>query len=414
MTELRFCFLTTFYPPYSFGGDAIAIQRLARGLVRAGHHVTVVHDLDAFTALSRAPIPEPPPQSAGLDVVSLCSGFGALSPLLTQQLGRPALNGRRIKRLLHAGMYDVINFHNISLIGGPGLLKFGSGIKLYMAHEHWLVCPTHVLWRHDRELCTGRQCFRCQIAYHRPPQFWRWTGLLERELTHVDAFIAMSDFSRAKHREFGFSREMEVLPAFLPDAADDPDTTESPRPHDRPYFLFVGRLERLKGLQEVIPLFAEYRDADLVIAGEGEYGARLRAQAAGLTRVHFLGQVAPGDLARYFRHAVALIVPSLCFETFGVILLEAFRQSTPVIARRLGPFPELVAASGAGELFATRDELLAAMRRLQADPSRRARLGQLGYEAFRERWSERVVVPRYLDIVREISERKGLRSGVTA
>ena len=52
MSGLRFCFLTTFYPPHNFGGDGIAVQRLARGLVRAGHQVTVVHDTDAFAALS--------------------------------------------------------------------------------------------------------------------------------------------------------------------------------------------------------------------------------------------------------------------------------------------------------------------------------------------------------------------------
>ena len=51
MSALRFCFLTTFYPPYNFGGDGIGIQRLARALVKRGHHVTVVHDADAFDVL---------------------------------------------------------------------------------------------------------------------------------------------------------------------------------------------------------------------------------------------------------------------------------------------------------------------------------------------------------------------------
>ena len=46
--------------------------------------------------------------------------------------------------------FDVINFHNISLVGGPGILEMGQALKLYMAHEHWLICPSHVLWRHQR------------------------------------------------------------------------------------------------------------------------------------------------------------------------------------------------------------------------------------------------------------------------
>nr|MBP9201751.1 glycosyltransferase [Gemmatimonadales bacterium] len=195
MSGLRFAFLTTFYPPHNFGGDGIGIQRLARGLVRAGHHVTVIHDVDAYNSLRQGAEPEAPPEPAGLEVIRLRSGLGTLSPLLTQQLGRPVVNGPRIARILDEGKFDVINFHNVSLIGGPGLFKYGRGLKLYMAHEHWLVCPSHVLWRHNRELCTGRQCFRCQVSYRRPPQLWRWTGYLERELRHVDAFIAMSEFS---------------------------------------------------------------------------------------------------------------------------------------------------------------------------------------------------------------------------
>ena len=405
MSGLRFCFLTTFYPPYNFGGDGIGIQRLARGLVSAGHRVTVVHDVDAYHSLSRGPAPAAAAEPAGLDVVPLRSGLGAVSALLTQQLGRPVVNGRKIDRLLRAGDFHVINFHNVSLIGGPGLLRHGSGLKLYMAHEHWLVCPTHVLWRHGRELCTGRQCLRCQLAYRRPPQWWRWTGLLERELHHVDVFIAMSEFSRAKHQEFGFPRPMEVLPYFLPEGAAAPAAGQ--RPQARPYFLFVGRLERIKGLQDVIPLFAGPGEADLLIAGDGEFGPTLRDQAAGLDRVRFLGRVASDELARFYHHAVALIMPSLCFETFGITLLEAFRQETPVLARRLGPLPEIVATAGAGELFSTREELGAAMASLLADPARRAALGQAGRRAFEAHWCERVVVPRYLDIVRRAAERKG-------
>lgn len=405
MTGLRFCFLTTFYPPHNFGGDGIGIQRLARGLARQGHRVTVVHDVDAYEALARKPAPKAEPEPPGIEVVPLRSGMGVLSPILTQQFGRPVANGRRIGRLLAEGGFDVINFHNVSLIGGPGLFKYGTGIKLYMAHEHWLVCPTHVLWRYQRELCTGKRCVRCQLTYRRPPQWWRSTGLLERELAHIHTFIAMSEFSREKHREFGFPREMEVLPYFLPDTAD-----EGGPPHEGPaqpgqYFLFVGRLEKIKGLQDVIPAFAGESGPDLLIAGEGEYGDVLRRQAAGMPRVRFLGRLPGPELAGYYRHAIALIVPSLCYETFGIILLEAFRQSTPVLARRVGPLPEIVEEAGGGEVFSTIEELLAAMERLSSDPARREALGRSARHAYQERWSETVVVPRYLEIVRQAAER---------
>lgn len=409
MSGLRFAFLTTFYPPYNFGGDGIGIQRLSRGLVRAGHQVTVVHDVDAYEALASSPAPPASPEPDGLEVIPLRSGMGVLSPLLTHQTGRPIVNGRRIRRLLADRQFDVITYHNISLIGGPGLYAYGDGIKLHMAHEHWLVCPTHVLWRKGREVCTGRECLGCQLHYRRPPQWWRWTGLMERNLKHVDRFIAMSEFSRAKHIEFGFPREMDVLPYFLPDDDVSGDTAvpATVAPHPRPYFLFVGRLELIKGLQDVIPLFEGEGAADLIVAGDGDYAATLRAQAGDNPRIRFLGRVASDDLAGWYRGATAIVVPSLCYETFGIILLEAFRQATPVIARRLGPLPELIDASGGGMVFADRAELESAMARLLRDPAHRASLARSGQAALRALWSERTVVPRYLDIVRSAAADRG-------
>ena len=408
---LRFLMLTTFYPPHNFGGDGIGIQRLSRGLVKRGHHVTVVHDADAFDLLNRGTPPVVPDHDddQGVEVIRLRGGLPMISALLTQQLGRPVVNGARIERIVKNGRYDVVNFHNISLIGGPGILRYGGdAVTLYMAHEHWLVCPTHVLWRHGREVCTGRECFKCQLVYKRPPQLWRSTGYLEREIQRVDSVIAMSEFSRAKHHEFGFPREMEVLPYFLP----DPETPNVPvaegmSPHGRPYFFFVGRLERIKGLDDVIPVFRDFPHADLLIAGDGTHGEALRSQAAGMPNVRFLGRVAPDDLRQYYQHAVALLVPSECYETFGIVLIESFRQGTPVIARRLGPFPEIIEQSGGGELFASREELLGAMRRLQGNSSYREQLSQSGYRAYVTRWSEQVVVPQYLDIVRRAAVRRG-------
>lgn len=409
MTGLRICMLTTFYPPYSFGGDAIGVQRLSRALVRRGHDVTVVHDTDAFRVLHRGPIQERPDLDVdeGVKVIRLRSRVGVLSSMLVHQLGRPVLHARRLRRLLRPGQFDVVNFHNVSLIGGPGLLYYPrDAVTLYTAHEHWLVCPTHVLWRYRKERCDERHCLRCVLSYRRPPQFWRYTGALERAIAGVNTVIAMSEFSRDKHREFGLKTPMEVLPAFLPDtAATVPDIGTSP--HARPFYFFAGRLERIKGLDDVIPVFARFPEIDLLIAGEGEHAEELQRLAAGMPNVRFLGRLAPDALTTYYRHALASLVPSVCYETFGIVLIEAFRQGTPVIARRIGPFPEIIERSGAGALFSTAAELEAVMRRFQFDAAYRLRLSQSGERAVRDHWTEAVVIPEYLELVRRAAEARG-------
>jgi len=232
------------------------------------------------------------------------------------------------------------------------------------------------------------------------PRLWRYTGYLDKQLKHVDAFIAMSEFSRKKHADFGFPRQMEVVNYFLSDPPRERSESAKRPPVERPYFLFVGRLERIKGLDDVIPVFADYPQADLLIAGDGEYSGALQRLAAGIPRVRFLGRLSPEALDSYYRHAVALIVPSICYETFGIILIEAFRQATPVLARRIGPFPEIVDRCGGGLLFDGPDDLRDAMAKLQKDPDLRTRLARAGRAGFTDYWSEAAVVPLYLDIVR--------------
>jgi glycosyltransferase involved in cell wall biosynthesis len=404
MAPLRIAMLTTFYPPYNFGGDGIGVQRMAAALAKRGCEVTVVNDQDAFFSLSSAD-PAPGPEIPGVEVIGLRSRFGTASNLLTHQLGRPVVHGQRLHEILAPGAQDIIWFNNVSLVGGPGLLAYGEALKVYEAHEHWLVCPTHVLWRHNREVCTGRECLKCVASYKRPPQLWRYTGLLERELHHVDLFIAKSQFSREKHHEFGFPRPMEVIPYFLPDPEPAP-ADEAASPHDRPYFLFVGRLEAIKGVQDLIPAFAAYPDADLIVIGGGDYEAELRAQGAGNPRVKFTGRMSPDQLSRYYRHAIALLTPSLCYETFGIILIESFRQGTPVIARDLGPFPEIV-GEGGGLLFSNPENLIEAMRRMQHEPGLRKRLARGAEESFRTHWSESAVMEAYVRALRGAALAKG-------
>ena len=388
--------VTTFYPPRSFGGDAVAVQSLSRALVRAGHDVTVVCDDDAYRTLSGRRDAPPSGNDEGVVVHRLRSAFGSVAVALTQQTGRPLVHRRTLKRLLDEGRFDVIHFHNVSLVGGPAALAYGDAVKLYTAHEHWLVCPTHVLWRHRLEPCTGRECLRCQLSYGRPPQLWRHTGLLERHLGEVDAFIAVSAFSRAKHHEFGFPRDMEVIPGFV----HDPGTPTWRRGSGgRPYFLFVGRIESLKGLDDVIDRFATFEDADLVIAGEGTERATLERRAAGIPRVRFVGFQSGRALSDLYSGARAVIASSRGFETFGMSVIEAYSRGVPVLARRRGSYIELVEGSGAGMTFADADELEQCMQTMLADDARHARMSERAYALFRDAYSEDAVLPRYFDLV---------------
>ncbi len=404
---LKFLHLTTFYPPYSFGGDGLFLYRLCHALADLGHHVDVVHCVDSYHLFHPGPPPITVDEHPGVHRHELRSGLGWLSPFLTQQTGYPLLKGSQFRRLLAEHDYDVIHFHNTSLLG-PAVLRIGrpgmQAVKFYTTHEHWLVCPMHVLWKFDRAPCDKPECLRCVLHGRRPPQLWRYTGLLKRASRHVDAFLAPSRFTVAMHANRGFPRPLGYLPHFI-DRADDDWRRPAPRPHDRPYFLFVGRLEFIKGLQTVIPLWPQVDEADLLIAGTGAYEGELRAMAGSNSRIRFLGGQPQKALGALYHHAIATIVPSLTYETFGMITLESFARRTPVIARDLGPLPEVINESGGGLLFRDDAGLLAAVNRLARQPELRDELSRRGYEGFLAHWTREAHLQRYFELIENTATR---------
>lgn len=405
---LRFCMITTFYPPFSFGGDATYVYRLTNELAQRGHHVDVIHCADSYRILARREPADSVPNHPNVRVHTLRSSLGFVSPLVTQQTGRPFLKRRQIRAILAANTFDVIHFHNISLVGGPGILRYGNGVKLYTIHEHWLVCPMHVLWKQNRELCTKKSCFSCTLTYRRPPQWWRYSRLLERALADVDAFIAPSGFTRDKHRENGLDIPIVHIPHFLP-RTDDPEAAQTgaaAQVAQRPYFLFVGRLTKVKGLQNLIPIFRRYPHADLLVAGEGDYEKELRQHAADVPSVKFLGAVPYPELRRLYRGAIALIASSICYEVFGMTVIEASAERTPVIARNLGGLAETVRESGGGFLYSSDGELIEAMERLRLDPALRSRAGEIAYRSYLEKWTEEAHLRKYFALIHELQARK--------
>jgi glycosyltransferase involved in cell wall biosynthesis len=405
---MNFLHLTTFYPPYSFGGDAMYIYRLAHALGDAGHHSDVVHCIDAYHVLHPAPPPIRFADHANVDVHGLRSGFGALSPLLTQQTGQPFLKMRRIAEIARSRRYDVVHYHNISLLG-PAILALetpgSTPVKLYTTHEHWLICPMHVLWKFNSRVCEKPECLRCTVLARRPPQLWRYTSMLEHASKHVDRFVSPSRFTAAMHAERGFSRPVGHLPYFI-DRADTDWQAPEPRRQARPYFLFVGRLERLKGLQTLIAIWDRVSEYDLLVAGAGTDEAALRAQAASNPRIKFLGPLPQAELGSLYVHAVACLVPSVTYETFGIVVVEAFARKTPVIVRDLGALPEVVEESGGGFVYRTDDELMDAIARLGASPGLRSELGEKGYAAFARFWSREAHMRQYFDLLDEIRQEK--------
>ena len=158
----------------------------------------------------------------------------------------------------------------------------------------------------------------------------------------------------------------------------------------------VGRLIAQKGMAHGLEAFAaiarRFPRAQLVIVGDGPLRERLAALAGSLEladRVRFLGW--RNDAARLMAGLDVFLAPSL-WEGFGIVLLEAMAQETPIVASDVGAIPEIV-EHGRSALLAPPGDAGGLAEHLQAlleDEPMRARIGHAG----RVRLTERFTVDR--------------------
>lgn len=396
--------VTTFYPPYNFGGDGIFVERLSKALARRGHRIDVVHCVDAHRLSGKRVATTGISADKNINVYPLKSAAGPFSPLFTQQTARTSFKRKEIQALIQKNQYDVIHYHNMSLIGLEAL-QIGEAIKLYTTHEHWLICPMHVLWKHDTAPCEKPACISCQLRGRRPIQFWRYGGYMQQMLSHVDRFISPSHFTIEKHREFGCDIPFVHIPLFLSSEIENLEINEIESDEDgKPYFLYVGRLEKIKGVQALISAFRKYRNCNLLIAGDGNYSRTLKQQAQGLDHIRFLGRIDFQRLRGYYRNAIAVIVPSLCFEVSGTIQMEAFLEKTPVIVHNIGALNEVVEFSGGGLIYQNQEELIHHMETFRKLPEIRDEYGRKGYQAYCGHYSEDRHIQQYYQLIMEIAD----------
>lgn len=245
---------------------------------------------------------------------------------------------------------------------------------------------------------------------------WHWRGI-ERGIRKADHIIAVSQSTEEDiEKHLGVVPERISIahpglsPVFATPASDEQVSETLARYGlERGYIYHGGGLEIRKNTQAVLEAYALLRGdptvshmPPLVISGQIHPKANpLATDVVGLvealsldTAVYLLGRVPDADLPALYRGASMFVYPSL-YEGFGLPPVEAFSQSTPVIASRASSLPEV--CGDAAMLVDPResDDIAAALRRLLNDAELRAELGERGYQRSQdfsyERFTETII-----------------------
>jgi len=394
MESRRIVMASTFYPPYHLGGDAVHVRYLAEELVRRGHEVHVVHSLDAFALKVRGK--EPKVVRSDVHTHPVNTSLGATSARMTYVLGTNRAAERELDRVVREVRPDWIHHHNISLLG-QHVLSISDTPKMYTAHDHWLACPRSDLAYLGGSCCETDKCIACSLRTYRPPQLWRGSGFRKR-VQRIDRIISPSRYMATFLKE-RVGVDSNVLPNFVP-------RPEDYRKEDMPpHFVFVGVLEKHKGLDLVLRAHERYGiRSELHVLGSGSLGPMLKEheQRTG-GKVRGLGFLSRAEVLAEVGTAIALVSPSTCQENSPLSAIEALSVGTPLIVSPNGGLPELV-AGGCGIVAQTNvDGIGMAMRHMEEHPQERADLSARALNAYESAHSPDSYVNGYLKLAEGIA-----------
>ena len=395
METLKFLMVTTFYPPYHLGGDAVHVRYLAEALAEKGHEVHVEFAPAAYRLKGGKS-----PSSLGGDGVELHpipSPRGRAQPLASYLLGRSASVTRFHEGLLKNVRPDVVHLHNISLLGTGVLESSGPATTLYTAHDYWIRCPRSDLFKYGRYPCDAPTCTRCSLVSLRPPQLWRRGDGL-KPLSKLDAVIAPSRFMmRAIEQELACP--IVHIPNFAPDQNPEGRIEEPGE-----YYLYVGVHDVHKGVLELAQAAADNHDVQFVFVGKGRYEGRLRRLLGQTTtNTAVKGWVSPQELARYYRRARGLIVPSLWHENSPLVAIEALSWGTPLLVSDRGGLRELVPGGDAGLSFEPTSAGITLAIEESEDGDAPKRLREGARRAYEDRHHPDKYLEKYTELVKETS-----------
>jgi glycosyltransferase involved in cell wall biosynthesis len=272
-----------------------------------------------------------------------------------------------IRSIIQKEKPDVMHVHNFFPLISPSIFYAAKGTTtatVFTLHNYRVLCANAIPMR-DGSVCTeclDRRsilpalqycCYRgstiatlplaMMIALHRKLGTWQ---------KHLDAMITLTDFQRTMLVNVGLPAEsMYIKPHFYRNAPAPVSWSER---HVKA--VYIGRLSAEKGPAVMIEAWKRLgADApELEVIGDGPDMESLKKALKGSVveqKISFSGQLSFEETQKRLSSATMLILPSLCFEGFPMVIREAFALGVPVIGSRLGSIPFIVKHEINGMLF---------------------------------------------------------------
>lgn len=290
---------------------------------------------------------------------------------------------KEIRRLIKKEQIDVVHVHNTLNLISPAVYYAARAMKvpvLQTVHNFRLLCPGATFYRdgHICEDCVSKglmsavkhNCYRgsklqtlaCVIS----TKIHRMTGIYGKI-----NYICLTEFNKNKLlqlKQINADRVF-VKPNFVEASTDEPIPYEKRENQ----FIFVGRLDKLKGIDILFEVWKQMGTTapKLIVCGTGpmEGGCKDFLKDNPECNIEMRGFVPNKEAKKLIANSKALILPTQWYEGFPMTIVEAFSVGTPVIGSDLGNVGSLIADSlGAKFKYDSKEELLNAISRCSYKP----------------------------------------------
>ncbi len=287
------------------------------------------------------------------DVTSLAqSPFGGIARVcyhtLDQAGKHPDINPVAYYRRGETGN---ITIPEVKLLKPSMLGRFTSG-EFDIVHS---LCHRLLPIKGTRLVYTLYDAWSLYPNKYQAPDFQKKIGKRMRgELRKVDAIVSISDATHQRFLELDLVDKTKcsvVHPAVSPppQCPDSPDNDRLTRWIEKPFVLFVGRLEYRKNLKHVVEAVKSLSHLNLIVVGEPGYGyeddVRPHLELFPQDRLLNIRHVTVGDMELLYNRALATLLPSW-EEGFGLPILEAMARGCPVITANCSASAEVAGEGG--------------------------------------------------------------------
>jgi glycosyltransferase involved in cell wall biosynthesis len=251
---------------------------------------------------------------------------------------------------------EVAHIHNLYPLLSPSVMIAcrNLGIPMVMSIHHFgLTCPSlhHFDGKNTCTKCLSSNEFWCLLKNCRKniseSITYTLRSIIARKMKifkeNINVFITSTNFMKYHLVNAGYKEDkIHVIPNAVRLNDDSIKIAEGQ------YIAYVGRLSLEKGIKTLVHAARESK-LPVKIAGKGPIRDDLVRESP--ENVKFVGHLDGENLKKFYKEARFLVVPSICLEAFGLVIIEAMKEGLPVLASRIGGIPEIIDNGISGLLF---------------------------------------------------------------